>query len=416
MCHLPTSAYALSTVQFEKLGGIKLKLVTVNQQIDIFSGAYAMQRFENGRKANSIKADQRTILNLYRFCECNDINLLQRIADLDPFKIGEIEALSSYCGYTQDTGDLVDPGWYAARMRGAKAFINYLWLFYQDRCKRDLESLQRSKILYERMDAGFQLYAKAPFKPNRKDKVGLTPDLQAKFIAIIDPSERNQLNPWKTHKVRWRNYILLMLLMLGGNRKGETLLLKLNHFQLTGRRKYYDILKTDYVADYPRMETPSVKTFGRQVELHDDFAELIEHYIVDVRKQFVNWQASNYLFISYRDGLPLSLQTPNAILNELIAQHPEFSGLLSPHRLRNTFHDLLNTALDKKFKNQSALSRTILKSPIQEAAGGWARNSLMPEHYAKGSIQAKVAEIQLLLQQQALNSNGEVENITGNPE
>lgn len=222
------------------------------------------------------------------------------------------------------------------------------------------------------------------------------------------------MNPWKTSKVRWRNYILLMLLMLGGNRKGETLLLKLNHFQLTGRRKYYDILKTVDVIDYPRMETPSVKTFGRQVDLHDDLAELIEYYITQVRKQFVNWQASNYLFVSYRDGLPLSVQTPNAILNELVGRHPEFKGLLSPHRLRNTFHDLLNEALDKKFKNQSAFNRMILKSPIQEAAGGWARNSQMPERYAKGSIQAKVAEMQILIQQQAINPNGWVENIIGN--
>lgn len=77
----------------------------------------------------------------------------------------------------------------------------------------------------------------------QKDKVGLTPELQARFIAIIDPNVINNLNPWKTSKVKWRNYILLLLLMLGGNRKGETLLLKLNNFQLTGNRKYYDIVK-----------------------------------------------------------------------------------------------------------------------------------------------------------------------------
>jgi len=62
----------------------------------------------------------------------------------------------------------------------------------------------------------------------------------------------------------------------------------------------------------------------------------------------------------------------------------------------------LNQALDRKFKGESGLSRKILKAPIQEAAGGWAKNSNMPEHYAKGSIQAKVAELQALLQQEAL--------------
>ncbi|OLU30310.1 hypothetical protein BVH03_09765 [Pseudomonas sp. PA15(2017)] len=254
------------------------------------------------------------------------------------------------------------------------------------------------------MTAGFELYLKTPYKNDKKDKVSLTPELQAKFISIIDPDEYNESNPWKTSRIRWRNYIFLLLLMLGGNRKGETLLLKLNNFQLTGRRKYYDILKSSDIISYPRAETPSVKTYGRQVELHDDFAALVEHYIVNVRKEFDGWQQSSYLFLSYRDGKPMSVHTPNSTLNELIKQYPEFKGLLSPHRLRNTFHDLLNQALDNKFKGSSGLSRKILKAPIQEAAGGWARNSSMPEHYAKGSIQAKVAELQVLLQKKILGS------------
>lgn len=395
--------FALTTIQFQKLGGLKLKLVTIDQQIDLFAGAYALQRYENGFKPNSIKTDQCIIVSLYRFCELNGIDLVRRVADQDFLKIGEIEGLSSFCGYSQITGDRVSPAWYSARMRGIKAFINYLWLFYQDRSKRDLESLKASQLLYERMQKGFRLYAKAPYDHNRKDKIGLTPELQSKFIAIIDPSEANGLNPWKTNKVRWRNYILLMLLMLGGNRKGETLLLKVNHFQLSGSRKYYDLIKVVDASDYPRMEAPSVKTYGRQVELHNDLAEIIEYYIVSIRKQFLNWQSSSYVFISYRDGLPLSIQTPNAIINELNSKYPEFKGLLSPHRLRNTFHDLLNRALNHKFKDESALGRHLLKSPIQEAAGGWARGSKMPERYSRGSIQERVADVQILLQQQVMN-------------
>lgn len=400
--HLKASLYSLTTVVFEKLGGLKLKLVTADNQVDAFAGAYALQRFDNGSKPNTIRVDQSAILILYRFCETQKIDLIQRISGLSPLTIGEIESLSSYCGLAQQTGERVDPNWYSARMRCAKKFIDYLWLFYEGRCARNLEQLKIAKRLYERMAAGFKLYMKAPYKGDKKDKIGLTPELQAKFIAIIDPSDNNGLNPWKTYKVRWRNYILLLLLMLGGNRKGETLLLKLNDFQLTGRRKYYDIFKNRDAVDYPRAESPSVKTLGRQVELHDQFAALVEHYIVNVRKEFIGWQSTSYLFLSYRDGRPLSVQTPNSILNELIQQYPGFSGLLSPHRLRNTFHDLLNCALDKKFKNSSGLSRKVMKAPIQEAAGGWSRNSNMPEHYAKGSIQSKVSELQILLQQEAL--------------
>lgn len=402
MFHLKNSIFSLSTVVFDKLGGIKLKLVTENSQIDIFAGAYALQRFDNGSKPNTIRVDQSSILNLYRFCEIQKIDLIERIVNLNPLTIGEIESFSSYCGFAQQTGEQVNPNWYGARMRGAKKFIDYLWLFYEGRCARNLEQLKVAKRSYERMAAGFKLYMKAPYRGDKKDRIGLTPELQAKFILIIDPSEDNNLNPWKIYKVRWRNYILLLLLMLGGNRKGETLLLKLNNFQLTGRRKYYDIVKNKGVIEYPRAESPSVKTLGRQVVLHDQLASLVEHYIVNVRKEFIGWQSTSYVFLSYRDGRPLSVQTPNSILNELIKQYPEFSGLLSPHRLRNTFHDLLNQALDIKFKGESGLSRKTLKAPIQEAAGGWTKNSNMPAHYAKGSIQARVAELQALLQKETL--------------
>lgn len=399
---MKASTYSLVIVEFAKLGGLKLQLVTENNKIDIFAGAYALQRFDNGAKPNTIRVDQNSILTLYRFCEQKRINLIERMGKLEPLSIGEIESLSSYCGFGQNSGERVGANWYNARMRGAKKFIDYLWLFYEGHSSRNLTQLNSAKLLYERMDAGFKLYIKSPYKSDRKDKVGLTAELQAKFISIIDPSVSNASNPWKSARVKWRNYIFLLLLMLGGNRKGETLLLKLNHFQLTGRRKYFDILKNQEVVDYPRAESPSVKTFGRQVDLHDHFAALVEYYIVDVRKEFEGWQMSSYLFLSCRDGGPLSVQTPNSILNELIQQYPEFSGLLSPHRLRNTFHDLLNQALDKKFKCASGLSRKVMKAPIQEAAGGWARNSTMPEHYAKGSIQAKVTELQIALQEEIL--------------
>lgn len=396
------STYSLLVVEFAKLGGLKLQLVAENDQVDIFAGAYALQRFDNGAKPNTIRVDQNAILTLYRFCEGKDIDLVQRMADLDPLTIGEIESFSSYCGCAQLSGERVGANWYTARVRCAKKFIEYLWLFYEGKCSRDLQQLKTAKRLYERMDAGFKLYLKSPYKGDRKDKIGLTPELQAKFISIINPDVSNKINPWKSSRVKWRNYIFLLLLMLGGNRKGETLLLKLNNFQLTGARKYFDIIKNSEVVEYPRAESPSVKTLGRQVELHDNFAALVEHYIVNVRKEFSGWQQSSYLFLSCRDGKPLSVQTPNAILNELVQQFPEFGGLLSPHRLRNTFHDLLNQALDTKFKTSSALIRKILKSPIQEAAGGWARNSNMPEHYSKGSIQQKVAGLQVLLQEQVL--------------
>ncbi|RMO31428.1 hypothetical protein ALP08_04216 [Pseudomonas syringae pv. pisi] len=397
MFHSVESAYRLCNVRFEMLDGIKLKVVAKNNEIDMFAGADALQRYENGRKINSIKADQSAILNLYRFCEQQGIDIISRVALQKPLRIGEIEALSSWCGFKID-GEPVVAKFYLSRMRGAKRFLIYLWSFYQGKKSHTIEDLQMGNALLKQMKEGFDLYSKKPFAGERKDAVGLTPNLQRKFFSIINPSEDNSQNPWKTNKIRWRNYILLLLMMASGNRKGEMLLLRLNHLQLTGKRKYYDILKSAEVKDYPRAESPAIKTLGVQVELHDDIAALVEYYVTHVRKEFKGWQKSSFVFVSYRDGLPLSVQTPNAILNELVKKHPAFKGLLSPHRLRNTFHDLLNEALDNKHRHMPALSRALLKAPVQESAGGWASGSIMPARYAKGSIQRNVRELQLLIQ------------------
>lgn len=398
------SEYSLVSVRFELLKNIQLKIVARNNEIDLFAAQYAMQRLDNGRKANSIKADQESILNLYRFCESSQIDLLARVANLEPLTVGEVESLSLYSSYRRNSDVLVDSGLYTLRMRVARTFINFLWMFYEDRVKRDAETLTRAKLLHEGMAKRFDLYMRAPYRSNRKDRVGLNPELQLQFFKIIDPSSENLLNPWKAERVRWRNYVLFLLLILGGNRKGETLLLKLNHFQLVGVRKYYDILKSD-ASDYPRAEAPSVKTLGRQVRLSNELAELIEHYITKIRKQYPFSSSSSYLFLSSRDGLPLSVQTPNAALNELIAKHPEFDGVLSPHRLRNTFHDILNDELDAKYASAEALSRHLAKSPIQEFAGGWVKGSSMPSHYAKGSIKTKLDNMQLQIQTKIIKAS-----------
>jgi integrase len=391
----------LVDVTFEKLGGAKLKLIKIDAQLEILSAGYALQRYENRRKPNSIKKDMQAIQHLYRFCIQNNIDLHARIATQTPLSIGEIESLSAFCTINDATGETVGEQHYQQRFRQAWCFIDWLWLFYQNRSKHGVDELKASQLQRGTMESGFNLYLKAPYQTAKADRIGLGPDLQRRFMTIINPLPENDLNPWKVEKIRWRNYALLLTMILGGNRKSESLLLKLNHFSLTGHRKYFEIVKGDDVA-YPRSEAPSVKTLGREIDLSDSLAEIFEYYITVWRKKFSSSNKSMYLFLSGRDGMPLALNTPNSMLNELIKKYPEFEGKITPHRLRNTFHDLLNNALDEKFKDDNSISRKLNKAPIQEYAGGWVRNSKMTSHYPKGSIQRKVAEMHLRIQQQAL--------------
>lgn len=396
------TSYKIEFVTFDKLGGISLPIVMTDGTVDLFAASYALQRYESGKRVNTIKQDQAAILHLYRYSDESGLDVRSRLKTLTPMVIGQIESFSSSCMCNPVTGELYSPVWFTSRMNGALSFMEHVWRFYQGLTK-DPAIVQQSEEAIGRMQKAFRMLLKKPYIGSKADKVGLTPELRERFIRIINPDASNDQNPWKGEKIRWRNYVLLLILMVSGNRKGETLLLKTNNLQLTGRRKYIDIERRVDVTDYPRQDQPSVKTYGKQVDISDEFARIIEYYITEIRKQFTDWNKSSYLFLSYRDGKAISLRTPNAILETLIEKHPEFDGKLSPHRLRNTFHDLLNSALNEKFKNESPLSRSLSKRVVQEEAGGWARNSTMPERYAQGDIRRTVAEIQTRVQSELLN-------------
>ena len=126
-------------------------------------------------------------------------------------------------------------------------------------------------------------------------------------------------------------------------------------------------------------------------------AELFQHYILKNRVKFKGFLKLPDLFISTRGGHPLSVAGVNRVTEKIVKAYPEFKGLLSPHRLRNTFHDLLSDAQDKlldhEMGNASPMMKQAQKSVVQEYAGGWARGSKMTEKYPAGAIERRVMSI-----------------------
>lgn len=391
----------LIDVEFEKLSGIRLKLISIDSMVDTLSSAYVLQRYDSGCLPNTMKKDCQSIQHLYRFCDKQKICLFSRLASLTPLSVGEVESFFTFCSFNASGEGIVSSKYRVARMRVALNFITWLWSFYQNRKKQKLDELKAAEYQFSIMEKAFRLYLSSTPRTLSERCKGLDPELRDQFMEIISPISKNDLNPWLSPKIRWRNYVFLLTIILGGNRKGESLLLKVNHFSLAGKRKYFEVLK-DHDKTYPRSEAPSVKTYGRSVALNDDLAFIFEHYITVWRKLFSGSKKSLYMFLSARDGHPLALNTANAILGALIKRHPQFEGHLSPHKLRNTFQDILNESLDEKFSGSSSLNRKLQKAPLQEYAGGWAKNSSMPEHYSQGSIERRVAEFQLKIQSQFL--------------
>ena len=394
--------------RFTILGDRTIPLIVIDRELDLFSAGYLVGLLNEGLKPSTILIHAKGIRELYLFCFEASIDLPKRMSRLEQLTAGELDRLSMWASANQESGELYTRGTFILRWQSIRKFILWQWNFYQHRASNNTERLNDSRNKKEIMTHAFDLYGKAPFKNSGKITTGLEPDLLAKFLRIIEPLPENNLNPFKSNHVKWRNYIFLLTLILGGNRRSESILLQLKDVNLYGKDKYFEIIKGNdpLPVSYPHNEAPSVKTLGRKVALSDSIASLFEYYITKIRPKFKGSARSTYLFISSRKGLPLSTHTPNDFIETIITRYPEFKGKLSPHRLRNSYHDMLNDALDKSLESELGnhpLMKQAKKSTLQEYSGGWARGSAMVAKYPAGSIERRVAQLTKGLQQGYFN-------------
>ena len=392
--------------QFKHLNGAYISLILINDKVDLFSASYLLSRLNNGIAIKTIEREAKALKKVYEYLIKNQVDLMSRLARLQPLIPGEIESLRDYLAINYETGDLLSTETFKHYFTTAQKFIEYWFNFYLSRVS-EAPKLQAGRIALETMNSGFLVNKKIPHNGRVNERVGLTPELQVLFFAIIDPSPNNQLNPIKSEKLRWRNYILFLTMILAGNRKGESLGLLTSDFQLSGNkdfRKYFEIVKRDRTFEgYGRKEIPSVKTKGRIIDLSHELAEIIEYYITDIRLRFRGANKSSYLFLSSHDGKPLYPTVPNQIMDLIKAKYPVFKDKLSPHILRNTFHDLLNSSLDETFEGMGSLRKQQIKATLQEYAGGWTSGSSMVAHYPKGSIQRRVGVLTQKIQTKILS-------------
>jgi len=391
--------------KFSMLNNAPISLLIIDGDLDLSSASYLMQRLDQGYPLKTIESEAKVIKKFYEFCHIQNIHPATRFSHLDRLTIGEIESLTAFYSARMDTGEVVASGTFKLRWSVTRRFIKFAWDFYQSGVK-DSDMLKAAQIQLEGMEKAFAIHGKTPSRTANNDKIGLSPELRVEFLDIINPAEENTKNPWKGELVRWRNYCLFLTMILGGNRKGESLCLQLHHFQLAGSphtRKYYEIIKENTMkSGYPRSEIPSIKTNGRQIELSDNLAAIFEYYITEIRPKFKNSTKTVYVFLSLMDGLPLSVLAPNESLKTLVKKHPQFEKILTPHILRNSFHDLLNEKLDSTLEGQGPIAKQGIKASLQEYAGGWSSGSSMIHIYPKGSIQRRVGELHLALQHKIL--------------
>jgi integrase len=219
------------------------------------------------------------------------------------------------------------------------------------------------------------------------------PDVVLDELLAISHPESDR-NPVQNERVRWRNWLIVHLLLLGGLRRGESLLLVVDSLKhdvdrSTGQLRYWlDVTTTEYEDN--RATRPSIKTAEshRQIPVSTELASLYEHYVNEAR--FAE-EDSPYLLTSTR-GSALSAESVTKVFEEFTAKlsidaYERFQSRtgnkrhISPHDLRHTSA----TARYAMFMDQNSDKGLALQR--MRAFFGWSINSEMPELYARSAIQ-----------------------------
>lgn len=214
----------------------------------------------------------------------------------------------------------------------------------------------------------------------------------AELLAIAHPD--SDLNPVQDKRVRWRNWLIFHLLLLGGLRRGESLLLVIDSLRhdvdrKTGQLRYWlDVTNTE--EEDERSTRPSMKTAEshRQIPISGELASVYQHYVNEARYS----QGDVPHLLTSTRGDPLSAESITKVFEDFTAAlSPEAykrfqrrtgnKRHVSPHDLRHTSA----TARYAMFIAQDADKELALQR--MRAYFGWSVKSEMPELYARSAIQ-----------------------------
>lgn len=222
-------------------------------------------------------------------------------------------------------------------------------------------------------------------------------------------------NPFLDARVRWRNWLIVNLLLYVGIRRGEMLLLEIDSLKkdvdlATGNIVYWlDV--TNAEEEDARAHQPSIKTINshRQVPVSHKLAELIECYVAEYRVRATRevrqssstgeLQAQggretedvNFLFTSEKSRA-LSVDTVTYIFRVFTSAlsklaHERFCSKSTGKRYISP-HDLRHTCATTKYKQFMSVTpdREITLQRMR-AYFGWSPKSTMPDLYAQTAIQ-----------------------------
>lgn len=369
-----------------------------------------------GKAANTIHSVCATLALLYRWLSSAKIDLLQRLHQGQFLTLPELNRLAETAQYrvidlssedaesgqatvvqikrirmrrksAERDAHAVDVATQASRLRYIADYLSYLATYVGATLLPNL----RNKLELESARALKAFRAHIPPVSKRAKlgaRQGLSQDEQDRLCAAVHPDSAS--NPWKRGFVRQRNWLIVVLLLATGMRRGE--LLGLQIADLNPQLPKLRILRRADAKEDPRLIQPNAKTNDREIELRPAIMRAVWEYINKHRRKIKAARKYPQLFVA-DDGQPLSAKSIDKIFVQLRQACPGLPVSLTSHVMRHTWNE--------RFSEQAELMQ--LSDAVEEKARneqqGWADNSKSAVNYTRRYASRKGRELSLKLQE-----------------
>ena len=381
------------------------------------AGLYLARHRKRGLAANSIHKVCGVLAFLYRELAHANIDLLERLRQGQFLTAPELNRLSEAAQYGVD--DLaaaeteehrsrkvininrirmrrkpaavdvkpVSVATQATRIRYMADFLDFLATYIG----ATLDAPQRQDLKRESAQALQAFRAQVPRVSKRAKlgaREGLSKEDQDLLLDVVHPDSPD--NPWERRFVRERNWLIVVLLLATGMRRGELLGLQIR--DLDQRLPRLRILRRADASEDPRRLQPNTKTNDRELELRPLLMRSVWNYIKDQRGQIKAARKYPQLIVA-DDGKPLSLKSIDKIFRQVREACPGLPAHLSSHVMRHTWNE--------RFSEQAELLG--LSDAAEERARneqqGWADNSEAASNYTRRHTSRKGRYLGLKLQE-----------------
>lgn len=235
-------------------------------------------------------------------------------------------------------------------------------------------------------------------KRRRPERIRSLPsEVVEHLYQSLDPESK--INPFKIAEARWRVYMLFILMLHQGLRRGETLVLPIDAVKVgfdrnLNQSRFWLNVRYNAYEDDLRATRPSIKTALsiRQIPVSAPIALTVQEYISNYRGRvnhsfLINSQLRKPLSAEgvTKAFQKISASLPNSLTKVLLDHLGE--AQIRAHDLRHTCAVVrLNQLLSEGISMDDALQRL-------RAFFGWTRDSDMPLRYARAVFEDRLATV-----------------------